>query len=589
MQIDFDGERYFAICSFEERHEFRRAAWTFSNARKRWETTAPSLADKFYDCSIGKARERLTAIRAVIHQSLAASMAVETESEFWSPEGKKYLDFQKAGVEYILSRRDTLLADQPGLGKTIQALGVMNNDPSINRVLIVVPASLQYNWRREAFYWLSSKFKVGLTRSKAVKDKETNRTKTVHVWPQDVNVIITTYDMLEAYYDKVRENVWDLLVCDEAHLLCGNTIRSKNVFGGGRGTMARLPIPENKSLFITGTPITRKPINLWNFCKKCDPEGLGANYKHFVMRYCGGHDTQFGLFKEGATNSEELQIKLRTKFMIRRMKMDVLKDLPPKVRQIVELPAEGCKKVVKKELAIFAQNIAALLTDGEADEDEVYKEVSYEALEAFVSDAANKAVDYSAVRNEEYSLEDFIKVHFEAMGIAREEVGLAKVPMVIEYAKRLIDDGEKVVIMTAHKAVAAALRQAFPKCAFVTGDVLSKKKRQDEVDRFQSDEECNPFIGNISAAGVGYTLTAACHLIFAELSFNPAEMEQAEDRIHRIGQFETAFIHYLVIRGSIEAGVISILIEKQEVIEKTLDWKEETLNQNSQLKDDDFC
>ena len=450
---------------------------------------------------------------------------------------------------------------------TIQSLGVFTNTPNAKTMLVIAPASLKYNWLREARKWLREGQTVGVTTTKP----KTTKAPLTHLWPS-TDVVITTYDMLPEYYAKIREKVWDLMVCDEAQLLANQkTIRTKQVFGGGRGVKRVEEIRCKKSIYATGTPILKRPIDLWPIVHKCDPTGLGLDYMVFIRRYCGAFQNHFGWITDGATNLDELQFRLRSTFMLRRMKKDVLKELPPKIRQIVELPPEGTKKLVKKEFEVFEKNLERLLSaneDRDYDED-VFQTVSLDVLSTFIDDAKARAVDYAAVHNQEYELEDYLKLHFEAMSLAREEIGLAKVPMVLEYVRRLIENDEKVVIMCVHKAVAEELKRHFNNCAFITGKV-SAKRRDLEVHRFQTDPDCNVFIGNIAAAGVGITLTAACHLIFAELSWSPAEMEQAEDRIHRIGQCEVAHIHYLVIRGSMEAGVIDKLIEKQEIINQAL-------------------
>lgn len=567
MLINYEEGRYFATCTYEERLQFRNAGWTFSTFRKRWETQKDALADFFIDCAVGSALVRLNNIRSLNAELTSASNALDTDTDFWKPDGQKYLGFQKAGIEYMLRRGHNLLADEPGTGKTVQSLGVFTNTPHAKSLLIIAPASLKYNWLREARKWIRKGQTVGLTETKA----KTAKTPLTHLWP-DKDVVITTYDMLEQYRTQIHERVWDLMICDEAHLLSNpKAIRTRNVFGGGRGKNRVEAIPTKRSIFATGTPILKRPIDLWPILQRCDPSGLGADYMHFIRRYCGAFQNQFGWITDGADNLDELQFKLRSTCMLRRQKKDVLKELPSKIRQIIELPPEGTRKLVKKEFEVFEKNLERLTSVNEEREysEDVFKTVSLEVLSQFVDEATARAVKYSSVHDQEYELEDYMKLHFEAMALAREEIGLAKVPMVLEYVRRLIDNDEKVVIMCVHKAVAYELQRHFKNCAVVTGKV-SAKKRDSEVHRFQSDSGCNVFIGNIAAAGVGITLTSAANLVFAELSWSPAEMEQAEDRIHRIGQIESAHIHYLVIRGSMEAGIIDKLIEKQEIINKAL-------------------
>lgn len=576
MQIDYINGQFVASCTYEERLEFKRAGWRFSPAIRKWTTDSPNLADKFSDFATPEALSVIATASARLLKAVEASRAIDCDDEFWCPEGKEYKKFQKAGIRFMLDRPDTLMADAPGVGKTIQSIAVASNMPSLKKVLIVVPSFLRYNWERELRIWLHPRFKVGFAESKIVTHKiivggkTKYKPETVHEWPQGVDVVVTTYGMLENFHDQLREFNWDLVIFDEAHYLSNpKTIRSKHVFGGGRGKKAITAIPRSRSIYITGTPILSKPIDLWPFVKVCDPKGLGASYLRFVYRYCNAHETYFGLDTTGASNLEELQEKLRSTFMIRRLKSEVLHELPPKTRIVTVLPAEGLKKIVKKELTFFVNNLDAL-AQFNGHEAEITEEATFDAIQKFVSDAIDKAVDFKDLETGVVDLEEYLKLHFSAMAAAKEEIGLAKVPMVVEYVNTLKAQGvRKIVIMAEHKAVVRELLKFFPNAAVATGDVTAKK-RQKAVDRFQDDETCEEFIGTIAASGVGYTLTEASHMVLAEFNWVASIMEQAEDRIHRIGQLDGAMIHYLVVVGSIESRIVNKIIEKIEIAEKAL-------------------
>ena len=134
----------------------------------------------------------------------------------------------------------------------------------------------------------------------------------------------------------------------------------------------------------------------------------------------------------------------------------------------------------------------------------------------------------------------------------------------------MVEGGEKVILFCYHKEVASHFKKSFNNCAFVTGDTPTEK-RQDEVDRFQDDPDCMVFIGNLNAAGVGYTLTASSIVVFAELSWIPSDLEQAEDRAWRIGQDNAVLIQYLVVDGSLDARMIEVVIQRIEEISQALD------------------
>ena len=572
-----DGQ-YVVQCKFEERHLPRKAGFTFDPRLKRWITSCDDTARQLYNYTIGSARQRLDNIEAVKQAAIDASYAEDTDSSFPAPEGLNYLPYQKAGIEYALSRQDVLIADQPGLGKTIQFIGVTNALPKRERILVVCPASLKLNWRREFEKWTVHGYSVGIAETKPrQKKQEDGSTKrwTEALWPE-TEVVIVNYDLLPHFHDQIRERSWDFLCCDESHRLqTATTIRTRHVLGGGRGKKRVERIEADRRIFLTGTPITSKPINLWTTVSAFDPDGLGKSFKKYAYRYCDAVTTPFGLDTSGASNLEELRRLLRQTFMIRRKKKDVLKDLPDKRRQVIELPADGLRKVVKKELQVFEDNIARLAAFNDGEEyrpEEALADLTDDEIVDLMSDLCTRHKITGDWKHDARNLDEAFAYHFEAMSLVREETAMAKVPMAREYIDRILDSGEKAIVFVVHKAVADELRQHYDGCAFVTGAV-PKKRRQAEVDRFQEDDDCRVMIGNIAAAGEGFTMTTATHVVFVELTWTPAEMEQAEDRAHRIGQKNAVNIHFLVVEGSLEARIIEILIEKMEVIEEALDGK----------------
>jgi SWI/SNF-related matrix-associated actin-dependent regulator 1 of chromatin subfamily A len=239
----------------------------------------------------------------------------------------------------------------------------------------------------------------------------------------------------------------------------------------------------------------------------------------------------------------------------------VLKDLPPKRREIVILPDDGLLKQVEEEMSMARKLLADFerMMGIERDE-EIFNSLNklYQGTEH---------LEYEEVAAQ---MENRLSVSFEEFSAYRKALAIAKAPLVVEHVKRLIRAGEKVILFCYHKDVAAHFKREFNNCAFVTGSTPSHL-RQDEVDRFQDDPDCMVFIGNIAAAGVGFTLTASSIVVFAELSWLPNEMEQAEDRAWRIGQRNAVLIQHLVIDGSLDARMAEVLIERMETISNALD------------------
>lgn len=547
VTYDKETERFIAYCKFEERFQFLHANWDWDDRIKKWTTSQPELAVSFFAHCDDEGKEVINALARAKEQATAASRAATTDKVFEAPEGLAYLPYQNAGIEFIITRPNTLLADQPGLGKTIQAVGSMN-ELRARRTLIVCPASLKNNWAKEIAKWSTQdSFSVGIA------DK---------IFPSTESVIIN-FEILKKFHKELRSRVWDLIVVDEAHNLKNpKSQRTKEVYGGGYGKGRVKPLRGKVRLWLTGTPILNKPIDLFPMCKEFDPQGLGKDWEHFVYRYCNAHEGSFGLDTSGSSNLEELKFKLRSSFMLRRLKSQVLTDLPPKRRQIIELPARGMVKVVRDELSFFEQNMATL--EGLNERFNPEEPIDPVAAMALVHEITGDTMSEKAEK-----LDRVEGLMFESAAVLRKDVAIAKTPMSIEYIKRLLEAEDKVIVFAHHKEVIDMLKEAFPDHACITGET-PVKKRQEEVDKFQ--ETATPvFIGNIQAAGVGHTLTASTHVVFVEITWVPAEMSQAEDRAHRIGQLGNVHIHYLVVEGSLEANIIHALIEKEEIIDAALD------------------
>lgn len=571
ITIDRSDGLYIARCLYEDRLLLSRAGFIFKKELKRWVTADDDVARKFYDDCVGAAKQRLDNIDVVKKQLIEASFAEDYDGDLLCPKGLAYLPFQRAGIAYALDRTDTLIADQPGLGKTIQALGIVNNIPTAGNILIVVPASLKINWFKEATRWLMDDLTIGIAKTKQktkILEDGTKKNYTEYYWP-DTNVVIINYEALPNYREQVEAGTWDILICDEAHVL-KNSKSSKcmNIFGGGKGKDRFAAIKAFKRIFLTGTPILNKPLDLWPMIEAFALKEFG-NYIKFIKRYCAAFETPWGHWDTtGSDHLEEFQEKLRATFMIRRMKADVLKDLPPKRRQIITLPSDGLSKYVKKEKQVFADNLKNLMIlNGEKTEED-YEEWSDAELRALIDGIHERTKNFDDLDD----FDDYDATHFEAIAHAREEIGLAKLPMIIEYVKSILDTDEKCVVLCVHRTVAHKLGDAFEGSVKFIGGMTDKEKNA-SVEAFQYDPDCRVFIGNINAAGVGITLTAAWNLVMAELCFVPALLEQGEDRIHRIGQLDHALIHYLIVEGSLESRLIEIIMEKQEMIKEALDRK----------------
>lgn len=477
--------------------------------------------------------------------SIEASRAANADIDIPVPDGLALLPYQKAGVAYALSRPGTLFADEMGLGKTVQAIATANAIKA-RRILVVCPASLMMNWRNEIMRWQTLGLPVHIIRP-GCKMRD------------DDGWHIINYDIVRRYV-MIKEISWDVAIFDETHYLKnGKALRTRFLLGGRKskiGEDAQAPVEAKVKLLLTGTPITNLPAEVFSLIHYLDPKRW-SSMAAFAKRYCGAVYNGFVVQMGRAQNLDELQERLRATVMVRRLKSDVLTELPPKRRQVVTVEVDGAEDLVAVEResqertdnAIAAANYAVQKAESEGT-DEEYR---------------------AAVAN----LRKTQLVAFEEMAKARHNLAMKKVPAVVEH---LENTSGKVVVFAHHKDVVAALRTALlaHNVAVITGDT-PVADRHGQVARFQTDPTCRFFIGNIQAAGVGITLTAASHVVFAELDWVPANLSQAEDRCHRIGQLDSVLVQHLVVDGSLDQRMASLLIEKQEVIKKALDDQSEMI------------
>lgn len=488
------------------------------------------------------------------HAALQASRAEDADIEIPVPEGKTPFPYQRAGVAYAMPRKRVLFGDEMGLGKTIEAILWINMFPEVKRILVVCPATLKRNWMRELQSWLVRPTTIGIA------DSAYNQV----VPPTDI--VIINYEILSRKQDSGKSKVdrdtgkvkkvyeyhlrealkikWDMLIVDEAHRLKGDpktVIRSRMT----------LSIQAERMAFLTGTPMVNRPRELWNLAHHLAPKCF-SNKAEFMNRYCKGGNPMFDQY-QGATNLQELQDKLRLWCMVRRLKKDVLKDLPPKMRQVIELPADGCEMLVKTEMLAFERKEDILTTM---------------RLRVELSKASDNPADY---KNAVAKLTQGIHVVFEELSRIRRETAVAKIPVVTEHVAGILAEGHKVILFAHHKEVVAKIADAFKgETVTLTGDT-SLPDRDQAVQSFQTDDSIRLFIGTIGAAGVGLTLTASSYVVFAELDWVPGNVTQAEDRAHRIGQAENVLIQHLVLEGSLDKRMADVLVEKQDVADRALD------------------
>jgi SWI/SNF-related matrix-associated actin-dependent regulator 1 of chromatin subfamily A len=264
-----------------------------------------------------------------------------------------------------------------------------------------------------------------------------------------------------------------------------------------------------------------------------NPQLFPSAYQ-FGMKYCGPKMNRFtaGMDFNGASNTEELHSILRKHMMVRRLKQDVLKDLPPKTRSLVPIEISNRKE--------------------------------YELLKLGVIEALDAAGNVTKQQKKMHQLALIEKLKQCAIK--------GKLESAIGWIREFLDDEEnKLVVMATHHATIDAVQAAFPDMSVVVDGRTAAGARQEAVDAFQKNPATRLFIGNIKAAGVGLTLTAASSVVFLEFPWTPGELTQAEDRIHRIGQVENCTIHMLAGEATIDVDICEVLAKKAKIMAQVLD------------------
>ena len=487
---------------------------------------------------------KINAQVGTLDQLITLSGQRDSDAVIPAPAGLTYLGFQKPGIAYAVEKGNVLIADEPGLGKTIQAIGISNAVADIKSVLVICPATPRLNWKREWLKWCVKGLKVAVVSGSAPEE-----------WPTDADVVITSFKLVGYHLDRIHSRTWDMLVVDEAHNLKNPKAKRTPVILGapaskkGRVEIAAVPaIPAKRLVLLTGTPIVNRPLELWPLISAVNPARWNSFF-NFAKRYCNAAQGPYGWNFDGASNLDELQSELRASCMVRRTKAEVLPDLPKKTRQIIVLENNAIAAKEKKVIASIEKKLADL---------EAAKTLAY---------LSNDPTAYLTAAAE---LKMYGKASFEEISILRHKTALAKVQDVVELVKEGLETG-KVILFAHHQDVLSAYKLAFGDSAVVVTGDTPMTARQAAVDRFQTDPACNLFIGSIQAAGTALTLTAATMVIFGEVDWVPGNMSQAEDRAHRIGQKDNVLVWHAVVDGTIEARMIKVLVGKQEVIDAAMD------------------
>jgi SNF2 family DNA or RNA helicase len=439
--------------------------------------------------------------------------------------------FQKAGVAFAKDRASVLIADEMGLGKTIQAIAILAIKQALPAI-VICPASLKLNWAKEVATWLPGK----LIKVYGLKGK-----LKAEYGPDSADIHVINYDIVTKHLDLLLALDAQALVLDESHYC-------KNPKAQRTKAIKKLARKIKYKILLSGTPVLNKPVELWPQLEIMGQAERFGNYWRFGKRYCGGKQTPWGWDFSGASNLGELNQILRSTCMIRRLKSQVLKELPAKQRTDVYVELSNRTDYNRAERDFFDW-----LVDKYASELEGLPTAERERM-AFER-ALSVAVHESLIK----------------AGECRRLAGMGKIKAVVEWIRDFLDssDSEKLVVFASHKIVQQSLLKEFPDSVHIFGDD-GPEDRQQAVDEFQSSPEKRIIICSIQAANMGVTLTAASTMVFAELDWTPSVMSQAEDRIHRIGQENHVQIYRFIGKGTIDEHILETLEKKQDIVDEAI-------------------
>jgi SNF2 family DNA or RNA helicase len=348
----------------------------------------------------------------------------------------------------------------------------------------------------------------------------------------------------------LKARVWGLGIFDEAHALKNpDAQRSASVLGPG-GLYERC----KRTLFLTGTPVENRPVEMWPIASKLCPSRFG-DWWDFARRYCGLHLERRGRgsvwVADGDTNHSELQQRLRTSILIRRTKEQVLKELPPKCRQLVVLEDEDVDWSRFPELRRWRERFEQNLDTGLA------------AIES-----SRTMEEYQRAAKQLTTAE----IPFQEMSRFRHETAVAKLPACLRYTDEILASGLESLVIFAHHTddVLKKIHEHYGAESCVIYGDTPPPKRMPIVHAFQ-EGKVRIFIGGLRAAGTGITLTRAWTAVFFESDWNPSVMRQAEDRLCRIGQKKMVQIIHPVLNGSLDANMVKVVLAKQRVVDRIVD------------------
>jgi SWI/SNF-related matrix-associated actin-dependent regulator 1 of chromatin subfamily A len=503
LSFDYNPDDHAFVKSFTGRQfDWDTKAWLIPSTEQNLEKIRQNA--RRFGGAVDEVLERVQQRKAAVVQ---ASQAFAASKDFHVREGLggKLRPYQEAGVEFITrhAKGKAYIGDEMGLGKTITALAAVHQEQAYP-ALVICPAVVVGNWKREANTWLPDKQVQIIKSGKDAIDPK-------------ADIVIASYNL--AAKMAMGYKPFQQVICDEAHYL-------KNYKAKRTQAVVDIAKRSPRRLLLSGTPITNKPKDLFSQLEIIDVAGKGkplGNFFAFARRYCGGQQGEYGFEADGATNIEELNERLRQGVYLRRDKKRVLTELPEKQRQYIPvgIPTETRKRLreIEAEYQLDSKN--------------------------HVAGATLKAMTNEMVA-----------------------VGLGKIQAAAEFMEDFAEEGKKLIIFSNLKEVQQGLLAKARELGVPTVHILgedSSEKREQAVRQFQENPNVRFAICSLKAAGVGITLTAASDVLMVEQDWTPANLDQAEDRAHRMGQKNAVNVTYLIMEGTLDDTLRDVIDHKRKI------------------------
>lgn len=515
---------------------------------------------------------------------------------------------QKDAIKFLLARKKCILADDMGLGKTT-SVSVAAIEGNFDSVLIVCPASLKSNWKRELSFYIPEKeisvidgFNdktkgeledfLGYAPGKSGKKKDEllEEAKTAGKWKFN-RFVILNYDILDEFYKIPRGrsfSAWEetfekspmlqyitnrktLIIIDEAHMLSNTK--------SNRYKVLRSLINKGKpdSLYlVTGTPLTNDPTNIYAVLSLLN-DPITDDYKYYMERYCGAYEMVHPKDKEKRAKIVNAYFARKGVISWKQLDDDEKTELQEEIRKKCRMIyATNAEKIAN--LDELRDRISHIYLRRTTEEIKLPEKRIHE-LYYDLTEEQQKEYDrlWDEYEEEQAELDPTKEVNKELLegGLYRRYLSNIMVPYTEKLADKLIEKGEKVVIACCYDEEIYTLKEYYGDAAVLFNGKCSLKQKDAAVEAFMGDDNVKVFLGNIQSAGVGITLISSCKLIFSDMSYVPADNEQMQNRVYRIGQTKPVDIYYQIFRNTQYEKMWKIVLRKQLTINAVIKKEDE--------------